>query len=115
MHVFAPQGHADDLAAADGRAAFKTRHGGPGARVDGEGRQWKKGPNHGHDDLVVAGSRMPTGFHWDVSVRRGSSTFANGWQVWELVDRNAYVNIAPDAGVREGQRCKQRWPARGKR
>lgn len=115
MHVFAPAGHADDLGTSDGRTAFKSRHGGPATRVDGECRQWKKGPNHGLDQLVVAGSSLPTGFHWDVSVRRGSSTFANGWQVWELVDRNAYVNIAPDAGVRDGQRCKQRWPARAGR
>ena len=70
---------------------------------------------HGQDELVVAGAALPTGFHWDVTVPRGSSMIATGWEVWELVDRNAYANIAPDAGVRVGDRCKRRWPAPARR
>lgn len=110
MQVFSPGGHGFDLASIGGQQAFRKRHGGPRERSDAEGRTWKKGPNHGKETLRLGGTDLPTGFHWDVTVPRGSSTLTNGWQVWELVDRHAYVNIAPDAGVRNGHRCKRRWP-----
>lgn len=114
MHVFSPDGHVDDLTGPDGARAFKRRHGPASARVDADGRNWKTGPKHGLETLTVTGAQMATGFHWDVSIARGSSTFATGWEVWELADRHAYVNIAPDAGVRDGHRCKKRWPVAGR-
>lgn len=110
MHVFSSAGQYQHLDQLHGRNDFKAAHGSGRQRRDDDGRRWTKGPSHGREQLCVGGSMLPTGFHWDVTVERGSSTLANGWQVWDLVDRHAYVNIAPDAGVRKGNRCVRRWP-----
>lgn len=59
MHVFSPDGHADDLDGAGGQKSFKVRHGAASARVDAEGKRWKAGPKHGLDALTVAGAPLP--------------------------------------------------------
>lgn len=111
MHIFSPDGHKYALDSTRGQRAFKAQHGSASSRRDAENRVWTHGPNHAGPPLVVAGATLPAGFHWDVKVLRGSSEFSNGWEVWQLIDKNSYVNIAPNATVRNGARCSKRWPA----
>jgi hypothetical protein len=110
MHIFAVEGCTHDLSDSSGRRTFDRQHGGARARTDPQGRLWKTGVRHGRETLVVAGTALPTGFHWDVSVPRGSSELCNGWQVWELQGRRGYANVAPDADIRRGnEQSVLRW------
>lgn len=115
MHVFSPGGHRHDLSMDTGRTAFTRNYGHATSRTDDRGRVWKHGPDHGRDILIVAGTVLPAGFHWDVTKPSGGKTckIANGWVIWELTGRRGYANVAPDAAVRRGNNeCVSRWPPR---
>lgn len=111
MHVFSPIGHKHDLTTPFGINNFKKIYGSAHSRTDSSGRVWTKGANHGREILKIAGHELPMGFHWDVNLDRGrrSCTIANGWQVWKLEARAAYVNISPNAAIRQGNLGVLRW------
>jgi hypothetical protein len=89
-----------DLSSAAGRSQFERmcRHRRSNTRIDGVGREWRVGPAHTRDVLHVAGTVLPTGFHWDVQ-SIASHTIVNGWQTWKFPG-SSYANVHPDAFVR---------------
>lgn len=110
MHVFSPTGHAHDLSGEHGLRNFGRAHGPASGRVDRHGRRWSTGPHHGRETVTIAGSELPTGFHWDVAPTGRKAELCNGWQVWQLTSRAAYANVSPNAAVRKGNsQCVLRW------
>lgn len=115
LHVFAVDRPWPDLATDSGRTEFGNRYGLPRARTDERGTRWDRaarGAYHGREQLDVAGYRLPTGMHWDVSAGRGSGRLTTSNEVWKLKGRS-YVNVHPDAHVLPGRGPKARrvWSA----
>lgn len=98
LHVFSNDGK-HYLLEAKGRLAFDIQYGGGTRRVDLAGRRWGLFPHafHGHEQLFIAGTPLPKGFHWDVQPGGESTTIVTTTDVW-VVSR--YVNIYPDSHVR---------------
>ncbi|OZD69944.1 hypothetical protein CH272_02645 [Rhodococcus sp. 05-340-1] len=76
---------------------FKAAHARPWTDI--QGKEWGIAKAmHTRDLLHVAGTTLPLGFHWDVQLKAGKKTLANGWERWEGVTN--YVNIHPNAFIR---------------
>ncbi len=104
LHVFSPSHEWQDLHVEGGVTEFEARHGRASSRVDEKRRDWRP-PNalHGQEVLVVAGTALRSGFHWDVTSPRTEGRLYTNTEIWRF-RRGAYCNVYPDAAVRQGQR-----------
>lgn len=104
LHVFSPDREWLNLHEMAGIRAFEERHGKPISRRDDKDRDWNS-PNalHGREAVVIAGTQLRSGFHWDVVSPRGANRLCTSTEVWGFT-RGAYCNIYPDGTVRQGQR-----------
>lgn len=105
LHVFRTEIDIDTLDTQEGRQNFQTVHGSQSSRKDINQLQWNRprGAFHGRDILHIAGRELVQGFHWDVSsgnMKRKLNTTAGTWEI----KPNGYLNVYPDAYVREGKR-----------
>jgi len=108
LHVFSPSREWADLHDAAGVKLFEERHGRPNSRRDNELREWNS-PNalHGLEAMTIAGTRLRSGFHWDVVSSDGAGRLCTSTEVWGFT-RGSYCNVYPDAAVRQGQRRGRR-------
>ena len=99
LHVFSSRSGAPRrLLHADGRQLFEQEHTARGGRQDLERNIWAiANPPHGRDQLHVAGTLLPQGFHWDVSPRRRETRFYTPLREWLVRE---YINIYPNAHLR---------------
>lgn len=104
LHAFSPTRDWALLNDQKGAAAFEDVHGGPTSRADDLGRAWKAASDlHGQDELVISGTRLRAGFHWDVKTDHREGRLFTSAEVWKFTS-NSYCNVYPDASVRQGQR-----------
>lgn len=116
LHVFCPRNSELNLGDETGRKRFEAKFFGPRIRRDPEGRTWALGgPRHGQrwrenetETLRVGPIELPKGHHWDVGSAVNGSGLSNGWEVWKI-QANGYLNVGPDAGIRDGLNCKRIW------
>ena len=99
-----------DLGEGEARDAFARRFGGS-PRVDDRRLRWKAAVDRhgGREPLNVAGRELALGVHWDVEPDRAEARICTTNQVWK-VSRFGYVNVYPDAYVRDGEKCRLVWP-----
>jgi hypothetical protein len=112
LHVFETARTWPDLGTPPGDNRFVRAHGPPRRRVDEGRKSWSRaasGAYHGGGALIVAGSELAQGMHWDVSIERGTAVICGADGVWALKGRNAYVNVHPDAHVRETEHSRRLW------
>jgi hypothetical protein len=115
LHVFETQEDWTGLPEASLEAKFARLYGPASLRRD-EGRKlWKRTSEyHGGPSLVIGGTPLRAGMHWDVSAeRRGTLVTSNA--VWRLRGAHGYVNVFPDATVDKSpgrSTATQVWPRR---
>lgn len=113
LHVFRIEGSyaLDDSAE---RERFATNYGSPSRRTASNGIIWERSLAYHaiRDQLTVAGCVITPGFHWDVHPGRGTGKVSNSREVWEI-GRRGYVNIYPNAHVRDGENARKAWSASG--
>ncbi len=114
LHSFDANGPCPDLASAEARKAFGARYGAGKFRLDEAGREWARATAlHGRETLMIAGSPLRAGFHWDAGYRKGSGALLCANAVWRLPGRS-YANVYPDGDVRGGRAdvppIKRIWP-----
>lgn len=116
LHVFRVDQDWAALSEQDGRDAFQARHGPARSRVDGDSKRWARadrGAYHGQERLTVAGVDLLAGMHWDVTSERGRAQLATADEIWTVPrGPRGYINVYPDAYVRQGARSTARrvWP-----
>lgn len=120
LHVFRGGLQPSELLDVEGRSrfrrAFQNKGGGwasPNAGVwspaDARARHGAAGTDR--SALKVGDLELPLGFHWDVSGPRPIAIM-NSSTVWKL-DRSGYVNIYPDAFIRQGSKgARMAWEAK---
>ncbi len=116
LHVFDPSRDWSELDDVRTRAIFDARCGIASKRTDSGRRVWTpvKREGHGSDTLIIAGTALPKGFHWDLNRgRRGQERLATSYEVWKLGHAQAYCNIYPDGYVRglKQKGARRVWPA----
>ncbi len=112
LHVFETNRNWAHLGTPGGDSEFIRCYGPAGKRLDEGGKVWSRAPRgayHGGDEFAVAGCMLARGMHWDVSIRRGSVLVCSADRVWSLKGRDAYINVHPDAHVRETRWSRQLW------
>lgn len=101
LHVFDPRMVWDELHSAGQATLFSGRFGSASRRADHCMRVWQTATlGHGRDALVVSGTTLPVGFHWDVQRGRGQDRLVTSHEVWKLKSPSAYCNVYPDEYVR---------------
>ena len=98
FHVFDTGLDPECLDSWDGRQRFAGVHGAQSSRLDGKSFKWTRGVFHGQQTLQVAGRKLTTGFHWDVTGKPKQRIITTS-EVWELKPKG-YVNVYPDAHIR---------------
>ena len=109
FHVFSTGSDLQRLSSDEGRSEFSARHGSQSSRTDDSELRWDRpsgGGYHGREVIQVAGRRLHRGFHWDVSHPSNRHTIRTTSGIWEI-RKNGYVNIYPDAYVRQGKSAKR--------
>ena len=109
FHVFETNLDKYDLSTPSGRQRFELHHRRRSSRRDRNELLWNRPAArqmHGQPILQVAGHYLVQGFHWDVSSQSKSQTVSNTSEIWKL-KRNGYVNISPNAHIREGKNASR--------
>ena len=111
FHTFETDFETKNLTSQEGRSTFSETHGPQSSRVDHNQLRWDRpqGSYHGRDTLHIAGYELVRGFHWDVSSEMGKQRVTTTSDVWEI-RRKGYVNVYPDAHIREGRLSKRITP-----
>jgi hypothetical protein len=106
LHVFSPNRDWLNLHDTAVIQSFDGSHGPAALRTDHSGHTWVPAKAlHGHDVLLVAGTELRAGFHWDVEASRTAARLTTSIEVWKFA-RTAYCNVYPNATVRNGQSAK---------
>lgn len=116
LHIFETKGDWSQLGTLAADRDFKRRYGPAPRRVDEGDRRWIKAERrayHGGDDVVVAGHKLSTGMHWDVSGQRGPLLICSIDEVWSLKAIGRHINVHPDAHVRGTESSRRIWTAGG--
>lgn len=107
LHVFDPAVEWVGLDSLDVAEVFDRQYSlRSGSRVDLGGHLWEQpSARHGaagadRAALVVAGTRLPQGYHWDVQRARGRGRIVSESAVWLLTPQNAYINAYPNGHLR---------------
>ncbi len=111
-----------DLAGLDdatGRAEFKSKFHHDGDLLDNSKKLWGLTPAQFHgisEHLSILAGVLTDGFHWDVTVSRGTAHVHTATGVWSVKEKQ-YLNVAPNMYVRiagkKQHRAKQVWAFRG--
>jgi len=114
LHVFETRRAWRELPDPAAEQAFEKLHGQTRLLQDEGAKDWQRAQHyHGVHALTVAGCRLRSGLHWDVSPARRKATLHTSNEVWHLSNRGAYLNVYPDAQVRRTRRAsgvKRVWP-----
>ena len=117
LHVFDAVGNWSGLADRAVAHRFNKRYGAGGLRNDDGNKTWVRTQEyHFPDALVIAGTPIQAGMHWDVQAVAGQATLRTSDQVWHLSGRHGYVNVLPNARVIKSERrstAKLVWPRPG--
>ena len=105
FHIFESQQPLLNLSLSRDRSRFSHVHNttAGASLLDRRGYYWVRGPHHGFSRVdIVAGTRLPQGFHWDVSAD-GTKKNRSKKTLWNLVKTyklGKYLNIYPTGAVR---------------
>ncbi|MGV9890783.1 hypothetical protein [Streptomyces sp. NPDC003395] len=114
LHIFDHVDEWNSLETPSSQKAFRDTHGGNTCRIDSGRREWSRAKAlHGGDTLVIAGHKLPKGFHWDVCRKKGEKHLMTTHEVWEFKNASCYCNVYPDGYVRAGQgnsSARKVWP-----
>lgn len=114
LHIFDHIGEWNSLETTSAQKAFRDAFGGNTRRLDSGRREWSRAKAlHGGDILVIAGQKIPKGFHWDVCRKKGEKHLMTTHEVWEFRNSSCYCNVYPDGYVRAGQgnsSARKVWP-----